>query len=98
MKDQTNLIISIVCGVLAIGVAIACFATKRDPASPAPATKVVTTPVTLPEATVTYANGLSGKSAGGGGFGGFGGPSGIAGFGGGAGGGKRRPGGASIGG
>lgn len=75
MKDQTNLIISIVCGVLAIGVAIACYATKREPASPAPAPKVITTAVALPAATVSYTNGLSGGSggAGGGGRSGFGG-------------------------
>lgn len=77
MKDQTNLIISIVCGVLAIGVAIACYATKREPSSPAPAPKVITTAVALPAATVSYTSGLSGGTgtAGGSGRGAFGGGS-----------------------
>ncbi|RYG43207.1 hypothetical protein EON79_17430 [bacterium] len=96
MKDQTNMIISIVCGVLAVGIAIACFATKREPGTPAPAPQVTTTAVKLPEATVSYVNGLpGGNTAGGagGGMGGMGGgaprgPSGMSSMGG-AGGGRR---------
>ncbi|RYG37087.1 hypothetical protein EON81_07710 [bacterium] len=77
MKDQTNLIISIVCGVLAVGIAIACFATKREPGTPAPAPQVVTTAVKLPEATVTYTNGLPAGGGAAGGMGAMGGRSGM---------------------
>ena len=80
MKNQNDLIFSIVFGVLgliAFGIAIA---TKQDvPSIPAPPV-VVTTPATLPATAVVYGNGLAGGgSAAGGAGGGFGGPGGFSG-------------------
>lgn len=73
MKSQNDLIISIVAGVFAIGISLALFFTKREPVTPAASPKVNVAAVKLPEATVSYKNGLGGGGAAGGGFGGFGG-------------------------
>jgi hypothetical protein len=76
MKNQNDLIISIVCGVLAIGGITTLYFTKRDPQTPSAVTKAnVTTPV-IPAGSTKMTNGLAGGGAaagGGGGFAGFGG-------------------------
>ena len=84
MKNQNDLIVSIVAAVFALGFVAGFYFTARKPVEPAPSPKVDTTAVKLPDTTVVYTNGLSGGgAAAGGGFGGFGGPGGPpAGFGG----------------
>ena len=86
MKSQNDLIVSIVAVVLAIGIAITMFVTKRDPYVPAPAPEVNDTALALPEGDVTMAASLPGGGGGGGSKGG-GSPFGMAG--GGAGGANR---------
>jgi len=68
MKNQNDLIISIVAVVLALIIAGVCFGTKREPATiPAPE-KVVLTAPTLPAGDVVMVNALpSGSSSGAGG-------------------------------
>jgi hypothetical protein len=70
MKNQNDLIISIVAGVLAIGISIALFLTKREPFVPAPAPQVNTTAVTLPAGDVKFSASLPGGGSGGGAAGG----------------------------
>lgn len=79
MKNQNDLIISIVAIVLALIIAGVCLGTKREPATiPAPET-VNLTPAALPAGDVIMANSLpsgsnnSGPGGGGRGFGGGGG-------------------------
>lgn len=75
MKNQNDLIVSIVAGVFALGFVAGFYFTARKPVEPQPAPKVETSAVKLPDTTVVYTNGLSGgTSAAGGGFGGPGGP------------------------
>lgn len=89
MKNQNDLIISIVCGVLAIGGITTLYFTKREPQTPSAVTKAnVTTPV-IPAGSTKMTNGLAGGGAAGGG--------GVAAFGGGAGGGGRRGGATALG-
>jgi two-component system, OmpR family, sensor kinase len=72
MKNQNDLIISIVAAVLGIGVSVACFFMKREPVAPAAPSAVVTTALALPAADPVMGNSLpSGGSAGGTGGGGF---------------------------
>ena len=96
MKNQNDLIISIVAIVLALIIAGVCFGTKREPAViPAPE-KVNLAPPQLPQGDVVMANSLPGASGSqGSGSGGFGAP--TAGMVGG-GGGKPSVSGASVGG
>lgn len=77
MKNQNDIIISIVAGVLCIGFSIAFFFMKREPVAPQEPQQVTLTKVTTPDATVSWANGLpgGGNSGSGGSRGGFGGPS-----------------------
>lgn len=89
MKDQTNLIFSIVAVVVALGCALAFYFTMRPAMAEPAVTAVPTADVALPEGSVTYANALpnAGQGGGGGAAGGPGGPSGFggpAGFGGGS--------------
>lgn len=78
MKNQNDLIISIVCGVLAIGAAITFYFTKREPVAPAPPEAVPTARAQLQPGAVTFADSLPGGGSGPGGGGGGG----AAGFGG----------------
>jgi len=76
LKNQNDLIISIVCGVLAIGAAITFYFTKREPVAPAPPESVPTARAQLQPGAVVYADSLPGGSSsgpGGGGAAGFGG-------------------------
>jgi hypothetical protein len=75
MKNQNDLIISIVAIVLALIIAGVCFGTKREPTKPADPEKVNLAPPTLPQGDVVMANSLSGGGSGG--SGGFGGPGGA---------------------
>lgn len=69
MKNQNDLIISIVAVVLALIIAGVCFGTKREPATiPAPE-KVNLAPPVLPQGDVVMANALPGGGGGGGGVG-----------------------------
>jgi hypothetical protein len=80
MKNQNDLIISIVAIVLALIIAGVCFGTKREPVAPPAPEKVNLTPAQLPQGDLVWANALPGGSGGGGAAGG---PSGApAGFGG----------------
>jgi len=86
VKNQNDLIISIVSVVLALIIAGICFGTKRKPVAPAAPEVVVVTKPQLPTSDVKMANGLPGASQNTpGGFGGARG-GGAAGPGGGAGG------------
>jgi len=95
MKNQNDLIISIVAIVLALIIAGVCFGTKREPATiPAPEVVNLAAPK-LPQGDVVMANALPGAgSAGGGGVAGAagGGPV-MAGVSQGGGGGGKKPGG-----
>lgn len=68
MKNQTDLIISIVSGVIAVGLGIAMFATQRQPATPeaAPTVELGAVPLPKAETMVTYSNSLSGGGTAGG--------------------------------
>jgi hypothetical protein len=74
MKNQNDLIISIVAIVLALIIAGVCFGTKREPVAPPAPEKVNLTPAKLPQGDVVWANALPG-----GGGGGAGGPAGFGG-------------------
>lgn len=82
MKNQNDLIFSIVGAVIGIGFAVGFFFTKREPVSPAAPETVVTTLVALPKVTVAKTNGLAGGGPAGGGGGSFGPPGGFGGGGG----------------
>ncbi|MBC8063586.1 MAG: hypothetical protein H7Y17_02050 [Chlorobia bacterium] len=91
MKNQNDLIISIVAIVLALIIAGVCFGTKREPIAPAAPEAVNLAPPALPQGDVVMANSLPGGGGGGeggpaggfgGGRGGPGGPGGPAGLGG----------------
>jgi len=71
MKNQNDLILSIVSAVIAIGVVIGIAVTKPEPAAPQAAPKVNEAKLTLPAADVVYANALPGAGAAAGGRGGF---------------------------
>ena len=78
MKDQTNLIFSIVAVVVALGCALAFYFTMRPAMTEPAVTTVPTADVALPEGSVSYANALPNAGQGGGGSaGGPGGPSGF---------------------
>lgn len=82
MKNQNDLIISIVAIVLALIIAGVCFGTKREPVVIAAPEKVNLAPPVLPQGDVVMANALPGGGSGaGGGFagGGMGGPGGLTG-------------------
>ena len=64
MKNQNDLIISIVAGVLAIGISIALFLTKREPFVPAAAPQVNTAAVSLPAGDVKFSASLPGGGGG----------------------------------
>lgn len=77
MKNQNDMIISIVAVVLALIVAGVLLATQPEPAAQVPVSPVTTTDVALPAGSVTMANslpnagqGFSGASGGAGGGGG----------------------------
>jgi len=72
MKNQNDLIFSIVAAVIGLGIAIACFFMKGEPvAPPAPQTVVTTTSsLTFPAVEPTMANGLPGGGSSMGGMGG----------------------------
>ena len=84
MKNQNDLIVIGVCGVLAIAAALIMFFTKREPVAPAPGSPVVTTSLAYPQGGEP-ALGLalpagSGSAGGMGGMGGgMGGPGGMSG-------------------
>lgn len=73
MKNQNDLIISIVAAVLGIGFSIAFFFMKRDPVTPAAPQAVVTTPLVYPAPLPVMSSGLPSASGGGGGGSPFGG-------------------------
>lgn len=73
MKNQNDLIISIVAIVLALIIAGVCFGTKREPLTIAAPEKVNLAPPVLPQGDVVMANALPGGGAAAGGGGGFGG-------------------------
>lgn len=77
MKNQNDLIFSIVAVVIGLGFALGFFFTKREPPQPQPPTTVPTQKVALPDPAPTMTNALSGGSNQAGGYGGFpgGGPS-----------------------
>ncbi len=88
MKNQNDLIISIVCGVLALGAAITFYFTKEVPVAPASPQVVPTGRAQLQPGAVVFADQLpggGGQSGGGGGFGGGSAPPTTRGGGGGAG-------------
>jgi hypothetical protein len=68
MKNQNDLIFSIVGAVLGIGFSVAFFFMKRDPVSPPAPQQVVTAQLAYPAAAPVVANGLpgGGGSSGGG--------------------------------
>lgn len=76
MKNQNDLIISIVAVVLALIFGGVFMATARQPVKPAPAEAVVTSDAKMPEGSVQFADTLPGagntgqQAGGGGGFGG----------------------------
>lgn len=74
MKNQNDLIISIVCGVLALGAAITFYFTKEVPVAPASPQVVPTGRAQLQPGAVVFADSLPGgggqSGGGGGGFGG----------------------------
>lgn len=79
MKNQNDLIISIVAIVLALIIAGVCFGTKREPVAPAAPEAVNLAAPALPQGDVVMANSLPGASGqAGSGPAGFGGPSGPA--------------------
>jgi hypothetical protein len=84
MRNQNDLIISIVAAVLGIGVSLAFFFMKPDPKQPAAPSAVVTAALAYPAAAPVMANGLPSGGGGGGGMGGGGGfgPPGMGGMGG----------------
>ena len=105
MKNQNDMIISIVSVVLALIVAGVLFATQPEPPAPVPVAQITTAKAELPQGDVVMANSLPGAAQGGGGGGGAGGGGGLSMGGGratgapatvGAGGGRKAPGG-SIG-
>jgi len=98
MKNQNDLIVSIVAGVFAVGFAIAFYLTKREPFVPPAVTKVNNAKLALPAADISYSNSLAGAGGAGGAGGGIGGPPGMSGFGGMGGGGRGRGGPARMGG
>lgn len=65
MKNQNDLIISIVAIVLALIIAGVCFGTKREPSTIATPEKVVLTPPVLPQGDVVMASALPGGSGSG---------------------------------
>lgn len=65
MKNQNDLIISIVAIVLALIIAGVCFGTKREPSTIAAPEKVVLTPPVLPQGDVVMASALPGGSGSG---------------------------------
>ena len=72
MKNQNDLIVIGVCGVLAIAAALIFFFTKREPVAPTPVSPVVTTKLAYPSGG-DPATGLAlpgGSSSAAGGFGG----------------------------
>ena len=75
MKNQSDLIVTVVavlCMLIGVGV---FFGTRREAVKPAPPEAVVQSPLQLPAANVVMANSLSGGNAGGAGPGpGVGGP------------------------
>jgi len=73
MKNQNDLIISIVCGVLAIGGITALYFTKRVPETPSAVSKANVTAPVLPASSTKMTNGLAGGGTAAGGFAGFGG-------------------------
>jgi hypothetical protein len=77
MKNQNDLIISIVCGVLAIGGITTLYFTKRVPETPSAVTKANVTAPVLPAGSTKMTNGLAGGGTAAGGFAGLaGGPGG----------------------
>jgi hypothetical protein len=73
MKNQNDLIISIVAIVLALIIAGVCFGTRREPSAPAAPEPVNLAPAALPQGDVVWATGLpSGGGSGGGGVAGGG--------------------------
>ena len=70
MKDQTNLIVSIVAIVFAIGFVLAFYFTARKPMVAPPVTPVPLTKVVPAEGAVVMANSLPGAGSGGAGGGG----------------------------
>lgn len=81
MKNQNDLIVSIVCGVLALGGIATLYFTKREPQTPAAAPKATLTAPAVPTATVprlsALPGGVGGAAGGAAAFGGargFGGP------------------------
>ncbi|MCC7230776.1 MAG: hypothetical protein IT203_10315 [Fimbriimonadaceae bacterium] len=96
MKNQNDLIISIVAIVLALIIAGVCFGTKREPIAPPAPETVNLAPATLPQGDVVMASSLPG--AGSTGSGSQGGGAGGAGASGPSGGGKPKFTGASLGG
>ena len=89
MKNQNDLIVSIVAGVIGIGIFVALIFTQRTPVKPAPPTSVPTAEAQLQPGAVTFANSLPGGSSQ------TGGPAAPAGGGGGGGGFRRKSGGAA---
>lgn len=67
MKNQNDLIISIVAIVLALIIAGVCFGTKREPVAPAAPEKVNLAPATLPQGDVVMASSLPGAGSASGG-------------------------------
>lgn len=74
MKNQTDLIVTIVAVlIMLIGVGV-CFGTQPKAQAHTPPEKVITTPAALPAADVVMATSLPGASGGGGGGAGLAGP------------------------
>lgn len=62
MKNQNDLIVSIVSVVLALIVAGVCFGTKREPVAPAAPEQVLVAPPAMPATAVKMGNALPGAS------------------------------------
>jgi len=71
MKNQNDLIFTIVAIIVAIGALAGTYFTKPDPETFAPPAKVVTTDPQYPAGSVTYAPSLPGSGNQGGGGGGM---------------------------
>ena len=74
MKNQLDLIVSIVAVVLAIGLSLTFYFTKRQPLTVTDPSPIVTANVTPPAGSVVTANALAGGGSGGGGAAAGGGP------------------------
>jgi hypothetical protein len=63
MKNQTDMIVLIVAGILTVGAGIVLFVTKRETVVLQAPTQVETAAPTYPTGTVSFGNGLAGSTS-----------------------------------